>query len=254
VVEEAAKGALLVGLLWWRRREIDSVVDGVVLGGMIGLGFAFTENILYFGRLFLADAGSGGLLTLGVTFFVRAVLSPLAHPLFTACTGAGIAIAAGTRRAGRRVIAPVIGYGVAVGLHAAWNTAASAGLGGFVAAYLYVMVPIFVLAAAGVLIARAREGRVVARWLPAYAAAGWLAPDEVALLSSLPARRAQLRSARAVGGRVAEDAVRDYQATATELAYLRERAAQRGVDPDFAQVEQELLRRLVALRGQAVRW
>src|SRR5699024_6229783 len=48
VVEESAKGAVLLILLWRRRYEIDTFTDGVVYGGMVALGFAFTENILYF--------------------------------------------------------------------------------------------------------------------------------------------------------------------------------------------------------------
>jgi RsiW-degrading membrane proteinase PrsW (M82 family) len=52
VIEEALKGAFLVGLLWLRRREFDGVVDGVVYAGLVATGFAFTENVLYFGRAF----------------------------------------------------------------------------------------------------------------------------------------------------------------------------------------------------------
>ena len=33
----------------FRRREFDGVVDGVVYAGLVAAGFAFTENILYFG-------------------------------------------------------------------------------------------------------------------------------------------------------------------------------------------------------------
>src|SRR6478735_736767 len=45
--EEATKGAFLLLLLWWRRAELDGVLDGIVYAGMIGIGFAFMENILY---------------------------------------------------------------------------------------------------------------------------------------------------------------------------------------------------------------
>src|ERR687894_1557903 len=71
VVEEAVKGAFLVGLLVFRRREFDGVVDGVVYAGLVAAGFAFTENILYFGRAFIEDAMSGASSTLWSTFFLR---------------------------------------------------------------------------------------------------------------------------------------------------------------------------------------
>src|SRR6478736_9174307 len=40
VTEEASKGLFLVLLLWWRRGELDGVLDGIVYAGMVGIGFA----------------------------------------------------------------------------------------------------------------------------------------------------------------------------------------------------------------------
>ena len=54
----------------FRRKEFDGIVDGIVLAGFIGVGFAFTENILYFGRAFLAGSEqlgvTGGLFAAGI--------------------------------------------------------------------------------------------------------------------------------------------------------------------------------------------
>jgi RsiW-degrading membrane proteinase PrsW (M82 family) len=124
VVEEAVKGAFLVGLLVLHSREFDGVVDGVVYAGIVAAGFAFTENILYFGQAFVTEGleGAGG----GVlaTLLLRGVLSPFAHPFYTAMIGIGAGLAAGSRSPGFRVVAVVVGYLVAVGLHALWNGAA----------------------------------------------------------------------------------------------------------------------------------
>ena len=49
VTEEASKGLFLLLLLWWRRAELDGILDGIVYAGMVGIGFAFVENILYLG-------------------------------------------------------------------------------------------------------------------------------------------------------------------------------------------------------------
>src|SRR5262249_9859326 len=48
LVEEGAKGLALLGLFWFMRREFDGLVDGVVYATFAALGFAMTENILYY--------------------------------------------------------------------------------------------------------------------------------------------------------------------------------------------------------------
>jgi protease PrsW len=92
IAEEAFKGAFLIGLLLLRRREFDGVVDGVVYAGLVAAGFAFTENILYFGRAFATDGlvGEGG--SVLVVFIIRGILSPFAHPVFTAMIGIAVGL------------------------------------------------------------------------------------------------------------------------------------------------------------------
>ena len=106
-----------------RRREFDGVVDGIVYAGLAGVGFAFTENVLYLGRA-LQDNGTAGL---AVTFVLRGVFGPFAHPMFTMATGIGLGVAATTRRRWLRVVAPLVGWLCAVALHAMWNLSAVAG-------------------------------------------------------------------------------------------------------------------------------
>jgi len=50
IVEESAKAFILFVLFFWKKDEFDGIVDGIVYAGMVGLGFAMTENILYYGR------------------------------------------------------------------------------------------------------------------------------------------------------------------------------------------------------------
>ena len=102
VTEEATKGAFLVLLLWWRRHELDGVLDGIVYAGMVGIGFAFTENILYLAAAYNGTdgLGPGGTEALTGTFIVRCLLSPFAHPLFTAFIGIGVGLAVASRSRG----------------------------------------------------------------------------------------------------------------------------------------------------------
>jgi RsiW-degrading membrane proteinase PrsW (M82 family) len=244
-VEEGAKGLAVLAVFLFRRREFDGVVDGIVIAGLTGLGFAFTENILYFGRAFLAgseDLGlSGGFFAVGLTFVLRGVLSPFAHPLFTVMTGIGFGVAARSPHAGVRWLAPLVGYLAAVLLHTAWNYSALGGLASFLTGYAVIMVPAFALVVAVALWSRRREGELVARWLPAYAHAGWLAPEDVAMLASLRARRLALAWARGAYGERGAPALQAFQHAATELAFLRDRAERGTAHEDFIQRERSLL-------------
>ena len=46
-------------LLFFRRHELDGILDGIVYAGMVGIGFAFTENILYLASAYVGDDGTG---------------------------------------------------------------------------------------------------------------------------------------------------------------------------------------------------
>lgn len=236
IVEETTKGFGVLVLFWLRRREFDGLVDGVVYGGLVGAGFAFAENILYFGRAFL-EAGSEGLL---VTFVVRGLLGPFAHPLFTLWTGIGIGVAV-TGRGAARYLAPAAGLLLAMVLHGLWNYSAVVGASGWLTLYLMLQVPLFVATIVLVLWMRRREGRLVARHLDTYAAHGLFTPAEVVMLSSLSHRRAARDWAQRVGGRPARKAMLALHDEATELAFLRARIERGTAGPDAADEERRLI-------------
>lgn len=253
VVEEAFKGAFLVLLLLFRYREFDGVVDGIVYAGLVAAGFAFTENILYIGRAFAEDAMAGQSGAVLGVLLVRGVLSPFAHPLFTAMIGIGAGIAARNRGFGVRVGSVAVGYLAAVTLHALWNGSATVGDGtAFLGVYAFVMVPLFVAMAVLVLWQRRREQRTVADQLPLFAQAGWIAPSEVTLLSSLAGRRGWQAAVRRRSGRATAKAVVEYQAAVTELAFLRARIA-RGTVGSWAPIwHEQALNTLRRARAAAV--
>jgi len=253
VVEEAVKGAFLVGLLVFRFRQFDGVVDGIVYAGLVAAGFAFTENILYLGNAFVEEqmAGqSGGVL--GV-LLLRGLLSPFAHPLFTAMIGIGAGIAARSGNVGVRVVAVAVGYLVAVGLHALWNGSAVL-LGGsaFLGVYVVVMVPLFLIMIGVVVWQRRREQRTVAQQLPEFARLGWIAPSEVPLLASLAGRRGWRAAVRRRSGRQVAEAVVRYQAAVTELAFLRARIGRGSAGHQAREWHDEALHGLIEARLAAV--
>jgi RsiW-degrading membrane proteinase PrsW (M82 family) len=250
-VEEAFKGSAVLLILVLRRKEFDGVVDGIVYAGMAGIGFAFVENVLYLGRALSETGGTGTVFT----FVLRCVVSPFAHPLFTAATGIGIGIAVRSRKPLVKLTAPILGYFVAVLLHGSWNLSASSGLSGFASAYVVLQVPVFVAFATLAIVARRREGKLVARHLAVYASTGWLTQAEVAMLASLPARRDARNWAVRTGGPDARRAMRDFQEVGSELAFLRERMARGTAPADAATQEYAMLATVSALRSRFLpRW
>jgi RsiW-degrading membrane proteinase PrsW (M82 family) len=220
--EEALKGAFVLGIMLFLRNEFDGVIDGVVYAGFVAAGFAFTENIYYFGRAF-AEHGFGDTSTSGVitAFILRGVLSPFTHPLFTAMIGIGIGVAARTSSRSIRVLAPLGGYATAVLLHALWNAAATLGTPQtFLNVYFLVMVPIFIAGVLLVSLHRRREQRIVAHALPEMVDRGWVDPANVRRLVTLAARRHWRVRAGRKQGRAAARTVGAYQAAVTELAFL----------------------------------
>ena len=246
VVEEAAKG-LLVLLVWWiRRREFDGIIDGMVYAGLVAAGFAFTENIQYLGLAYQ----EGGDAALTGIFIARGLFTPFAHPMFTVLTGIGIGIAASTRRRPLKVLAPLVGYVLACLAHALWNLSAVTGGAGLLAVYLLVEVPIFLAFIALVVWARRREGRLIGRYLSPYADAGWLAPSDVHMLSTMGGRRAARAWARQTGGRRALRSMRAFQDTASELALLRLRMHHSAADTHALETERRLLLALAERRRE----
>ena len=244
VVEEAAKG-LLVLLVWrFAKREFDGITDGMVYAGVTAAGFAFTENIQYLALAWVEHGQDG----LTATFVGRCLLSPFAHPMFTICIGIGIGVAATSRRTLVRVGAPLLGYVIAVIAHATWNLAAVSGGEGLIAVYLLVEVPLFLAFVGFVVWVRRREGRLIGQFLSPYADAGWFSPAEVSMLSSMPRRREARQWARTNGGRTGLRSMEDFQDAASELALLRRRMHHSAADARAIAEERELLASLVGHR------
>ncbi|ONI79017.1 hypothetical protein ALI144C_29215 [Actinosynnema sp. ALI-1.44] len=223
LIEEAAKAAFVLGIYLWKRQEFNGVIDGIVYAGMCAAGFAFTENIYYFGRIF-GEHGFGTAQTAGViaAFILRGVMSPFTHPLFTVMTGIGIGVAAGSRTKWVKAAAPLAGYLAAVVLHSLWNSAATLGSATtFLNVYFLIMLPVFVLATVLANWARKREQKIIAAALPRLVSDGLIAASEVEVLANLKRRREWRRKVARKSGPEAGRAVADYQTAVTELAFHR---------------------------------
>jgi RsiW-degrading membrane proteinase PrsW (M82 family) len=100
----------------------------------VGLGFAMTENMLYY----VSGINSGGLSHGLSTFWLRGVMTPLLHPFFTSMTALGIGLSITNKNEWVRAKAPMIGLFLAFVFHSVWN--ASGALGNYSTEMVYYFV------------------------------------------------------------------------------------------------------------------
>jgi RsiW-degrading membrane proteinase PrsW (M82 family) len=242
VVEEFAKGLGVFLIFATARRAFDGPIDGIVYGALVGAGFAFTENIQYFAVSFI----EGGATETTTTFFLRGILSPFAHVMFTSVTGFALGLAARRGLSTGQAIGPgLLGLAGAIALHAFWN--GSAMFGDFFFLYLTLQVPLFIGFILGVVALRREESRLTRRRLGEYAAAGWFTPQEVDMLATSAGRKAALAWARTLRGD-RTPLMKTFITDATALAATRQRAIT-GRDPQAAAEERDLLAKTAATRA-----
>src|SRR5215204_4007538 len=262
LVEESFKGIAVLAVLVFARDEIDSTLDGLVYGALVGVGFAMTENILYFGQAYL----EGGLGEFGTLVLSRAVVGGFGHPAYTAITGAAIGWSRG--RYGRgiaRVLVPILGWALAVILHTAWNGGLvltsvlmdqDAGLLKLVA----VQTAIVIVPAVLVLYAIARmsarhELKILREELRAEVERGTITQAEYEAIVDAHERERALASARARGGRALRRRQQAFFHTAADLA-LRNHHRHQGEpsNPGHATRNDIDRERLLALRSELAQY
>ncbi len=122
-VEESLKGLALLLIFFLWRHEFDGVMDGLLYGATVGLGFALTENVLY---LFALEEWEIVLL--------RILPFGLNHALFTAFTGVCLGLARQSKRPRCWVLLFPLGLGVGMAFHALHNLSVGQGPSGFLLA------------------------------------------------------------------------------------------------------------------------
>ncbi|MEJ7846637.1 MAG: PrsW family glutamic-type intramembrane protease [Pyrinomonadaceae bacterium] len=213
VIEEASKGVGLLILLIFFRKYFDDILDGIVYGGVIALGFATVENVMYYGAGLNSaymeyGTSSDALWSFLFLFTLRGILSPFAHVTFTAMTGIGCGIARESHNTLVKIAMPILGYIIAVLLHGIWNgmgilitiflttvgfgsTCASIGLGdenlglcGFFTGYLILEVPLFLIFIAFAFFLMRRQRKILNDMLAIDVARGLIDNDHLTIATS----------------------------------------------------------------------
>jgi protease PrsW len=257
IVEESAKALILVIFFFWKKDEFDGIVDGIVYAGMAGLGFAMTENILYYGR-----AIQQGPQALTVVLILRGIGAPFSHPLFTSMTGIGLGWSRQSRNTLVKFAMPILGFMLAVLMHATWNGSAAFGGGvGFFVTYFMVMGPAFIVILMVIHFSLRREGRIVQQFLYPDYETGFFDRREYERLCTIRGRMGMSWHALWSQGFSGWRLRMRCNQMASELAFHRSRVA-RGIgrDPQIAQAREasyrsnlEQLRQQIARRQPGVR-
>ena len=261
ILEELAKGSAVVLLFLVMRNEFDDVVDGIVYGAAIGLGFNFMESVSYMTNLYAIFGPEGvGSYAAGFQWYARQVLGLFfGHATYTAFVGAGIGIARQLPDMRRKAIAIGGGFMVAIAAHFSWDAwlaffPIEKSALGIVEIHLRTLIMIWPFTAA--LLALLFLGlQIESRALDdqfrkeAATGSGAILPEEVAILIN-PSRRFQQRlRAMRRGGVRAYRRVARLQAAQVDLAMDRWHR-ERQEDDTPLEIEEDIRRRVVALRQQ----
>jgi RsiW-degrading membrane proteinase PrsW (M82 family) len=254
LVEESCKGIALVGLALLFHQEFDSLLDGIIYGAMIGLGFAMTEDIVAYFVPILSQEGLGAGL---VNIFMRTVVFGINHSFWTAITGLSVAYAWLSQRGGRRLLALVAGWTGAVVFHGIHNAGASlAQQTVCLSLGLSLVVDwggILVLLVVAILVLR-KESYWIQRGLAEEVRWGTLSPQELEVLRSAGRRLGVRWRAWIRGGWEGYRAVGRYFQCATELAFKKQHLRSLGDQGRKLAEIHRLRQELVAHRTHALPW
>jgi protease PrsW len=114
IVEEISKALGVLLIFWLLRAEFDNMRDGIVYGGLVGLGFNWFEAALYVAQGY-AEYGTP---PYGAQLGTRYALFGFGgHALFTGLFGAFLGVALQTRHTWLRYLAPPTGLVLAIAAH-----------------------------------------------------------------------------------------------------------------------------------------
>lgn len=228
-------------------RELDGPLDGAIYGGVVGLGFTLTEDILYVSTQYQR----GGLISSIFIFVLRTGLLGLSHCTFTACTGLGFGIATQTRRLSLKILAPVLGFLAAIVIHAMHNVLPSVfGNGGLLVMLVIswmINVLFFVLLSLLVI----RDRTIVIREL--FGEVGQLLhPRELMLVSSYFALGMRNWAVLLSSGWAAFRSRRTKQLQLVELAFIKSRRRRGETGTHLERKEAELRLRIAEANQRGV--
>ena len=259
LLEELAKGTAVVLLFLVMRNDFDDIVDGIVYGAAVGLGFNFMESVAYMTNLYATFNPEGfGWYSAGFQWYERQVLGLFfGHATYTAFIGAGLGVARQLPHKRQKIFAIVSGFLIAIAAHFSWDAWVTffpidSTLFGLVEIHLrtLIMTGPFTAAVIALLLFGIRYeaiGLVDQMRKEANSGSGTILPEEIPILASPWRRLKQRLHAFRHGGLVAYFKVARLQSAQLDLAMERWHRERQEIDSPL-EAEEALRQRVLELR------
>ncbi len=190
--EESTKATVLFLLVILLRRQIVSRLSVVTLAGLSAIGFAFVENIIYYGRVITYAVHDVSVAnpeeTVRELVLLRGVYTSFGHPLFTMMTATGLVVGISARSKIVRVTAPLGGFLLAVGGHMLFNGLASTRSPDQLVTQWIMALVLVGLIVVSLVVSVVQQSRLLRHRLTDVREHGWLTERDVELFSG-PLRR-----------------------------------------------------------------
>ena len=259
LLEELAKGTAVVLLFLVMRDDFDDVVDGIVYGAAVGLGFNFMESVAYMTNLYAIFNPEGfGWYAAGFQWYGRQVLGLFfGHATYTAFIGAGLGVARQLPNRRQKAFAILSGFMIAIAAHFSWDAWVTffpidSTLFGLVEIHLrtLIMTGPFTAAVIALLLFGIRYeamGLVDQMRKEASSGSGTILPEEIPILASPWRRLKQRLHAFRHGGLAAYLKVARLQSAQLDLAMERWHRERQEIDSPL-EAEDALRQRVLELR------
>lgn len=216
LVEEPLKMLGVVALAFIPGARINSALDGLFFGLLVGLGFEVTESFLYTAQGAASEGGDYMIVVL--TFILRGVVGGLwNHPTYTGITGAGVGYFFGSKASAARRWTVMLGsLVVAMILHGFFDSPLVENGNPFVSSVVKGF-PALVLLLVLLRIARRRERTVFGGIAETQIPDDLVGPDELETLMNRKSRKRARKALRKEQGMAAAHALKRLQRSQVEL-------------------------------------
>ena len=142
IIEEISKSLILFVLFFTLYDEFNGFIDYIIYSVFIGLGFACSENIMYYTKTF-SDLGFDGLINM---FVLRGFGIAYIHSIFVCLFGTSLYFSSKIQNKLVKIIFILCGLSISISFHSLWNYMALSNALGFGLIFFIVYVPTIILA------------------------------------------------------------------------------------------------------------